>query len=144
MTQLRQVLAGALQLKAKESPSSAAAAGTMLMLASITQVLCTLLAMVGIEKTCKERRGATTVAIRQAAKAALAVTFVCLRFAAELDAEELDAEVQAADEIQQKAKEKFDRVTDWAKLPPPAKFVLILDARTFIFTFAQPGTRMCF
>ena len=59
------MLAGALQLKAKESPSSAAAAGTMLMLASITQVLCTLLAMVGVGLLVALQRGGVPALTRE-------------------------------------------------------------------------------
>lgn len=97
------VLAGALQLKASESPSLAAAAGTILMLASLTQAGCGLLAAVAIEDVSRARKD-------------------------ELDSEELDQEVLEADAIKLRATAKFERVTEWSKLGCFPKFLLVTDA----------------
>lgn len=50
------VLAGALQLKTAESPAMAAAAGTMLLVASVFQVLCLVSALVMIEEVASEHK----------------------------------------------------------------------------------------
>jgi hypothetical protein len=97
------VLAGALQLRAKESPALAAAAGTILMLASLTQAGCGLMAAVAIDDVSRARKD-------------------------ELDTEELDQEVLEADAVQLRATAKFERVTEWSKLGCFPKFLLIVDA----------------
>ena len=97
------VLAGALQLKASESPSLAAAAGTILMLASLTQAGCGLMAAVAIDDVSRARKD-------------------------ELDNEELDQEVLEADAVQLRAAAKYERVTQWSVLPGFVKFILVLDA----------------
>ena len=114
------VLAGALQLRAKESPSLAAAAGTILMLASLTQAGCGLLAAVAIDDVSRSRKE-------------------------ELDKEELDQEVLEADEIQLRAAAKFERVTQWSELPIFAKFILIVDAGSSFPPAAAttPSTKSC-
>lgn len=105
------VLAGALQLKAKESPAMAAAAGTILMLASMTQAGCGLLAMVAIEDVARAKKE-------------------------ELDNQELDAEVLIADEKSLLDMAKFERLTEWSVLPIVAKGILIVDA-TMMFISIQ-------
>lgn len=97
------VLAGGLQLRAKESPSLAAAAGTFLMLATLTQTGCALMAAIAIDEVSRERKK-------------------------ELDDEELDEEVLKADEVEVVARAKYERVTEWARLPAFIKFLLALDA----------------
>ena len=115
------VLAGALQNKAaaSDSPAMDAAASTMLMVASLLQAGCLLIALVFIENTCNERKE-------------------------ELEAEELDQEVAEADEKTMQRQLKFDRLTEWGVLPPVAKFVLVLDASMmFVSVWMFVGTK-CF
>ena len=106
------VLAGALQLKASESPSLAAAAGTILMLASLTQAGCGLMAAVAIDDVSRARKE-------------------------ELDNEELDQEVLEADAVQLRAAAKYERVTQWSVLPGFVKFILALDAGS---SWSRPPT----
>jgi hypothetical protein len=108
------VLAGALQLRAKESPSLAAAAGMILMIASLTQAGCGLMAAVAIEDVSTARKE-------------------------ELDKEELDQEVLEADAILLRQTAKFERLTQWGTLPVVAKFLLILDAGSSTARFCLRG-----
>jgi hypothetical protein len=97
------VLAGALQLKTAESPAMAAAAGTMLFVASIFQVICLVSALVLIESVSAE-------------------------YEEELMAEPMDEEVLVLEEAAAVAAEKYERATQWAQLPGFIKALLIFDA----------------
>lgn len=97
------VLAGALQLKVAESPAMAAAAGTMLFVASIFQVICLVSALVIIED-------------------------VSVTYEKELMAGPMDEEVLKLEEEAARAAERYAAATEWSVLPGGMRALLIFDA----------------
>eukprot|EP01052_Picozoa_sp_SAG31_P027189 SAG31_NODE_2523_length_5562_cov_4.427238_5_plen_394_part_00 len=97
------VLAGALQLKTAEGPAMAAAAGTMLFVASLFQGMCLVWALVLIEGTAS-------------------------KFKEELMAEPMDTEVLELELEAKIATENYEAATEWSQLPIVIKGLLVLDA----------------
>eukprot|EP01051_Picozoa_sp_SAG22_P004167 SAG22_NODE_216_length_14937_cov_51.622995_10_plen_898_part_00 len=97
------VLAGALQLKTAEGPAMAAAASTMLFVASLFQGGCLIWALVQIEET-------STL------------------YKEELMAEPLDEEVDKLEKEAERAQANYDAATKWSTTPAHIKVLMLLNA----------------
>ena len=97
------VLAGALQLRKNEGPTMEAAASTMLLVASLFQAGCLLMALVAVEEVSNEHREA-------------------------LLAQEPDVEVMTLEEAAAATAEVYEATTEWARLPWAAKLLLLVEA----------------